>query len=113
MLWRYAGNPAATDKEPHFTDTDESSAYARDALLWVVEKGILICAARCSAAAADTRCDGAPQKTVFSFQHTKVEVSASCHGLRISEGDLEHAIYETLSTQARIILNLDTLTSAG
>ncbi len=41
MLWRYAGNPAATNKELHFTDANESSAYARDALRWAVEKGIL------------------------------------------------------------------------
>ncbi len=41
MLWRYAGNPAATDKELHFTDAGDSSAYARDALRWAVEKGIL------------------------------------------------------------------------
>ncbi len=41
MLWRYAGNPAATDKELHFTDADKASAYAREALRWAVEKGIL------------------------------------------------------------------------
>ncbi len=41
MLWRYAGNPAASGKELNFTDADESGAYARDALRWAVEKGIL------------------------------------------------------------------------
>ncbi len=41
MLWRYAGNPAASGKELNFTDADEAGAYARDALRWAVEKGIL------------------------------------------------------------------------
>ncbi len=29
MLWRYAGSPAATDKELHFNDADKASGYAR------------------------------------------------------------------------------------
>lgn len=41
MLWRYAGSPAATDKELHFADADEVSAWALDALRWAVENGIL------------------------------------------------------------------------
>ncbi len=41
MLWRYAGSPAATDKELHFTDVDKASGYALEALRWVVENGIL------------------------------------------------------------------------
>ena len=41
MLWRYAGSPAATDKELHFTDADQASGYALEALRWAVENGIL------------------------------------------------------------------------
>lgn len=41
MLWRYAGSPAATDKELHFADADKVSGYAREALGWAVEKGIV------------------------------------------------------------------------
>ena len=41
MLWRYAGEPAATSKELHFNDVDEVSAYALDALCWATENGII------------------------------------------------------------------------
>ena len=39
MLWRYAGSPAATDKELHFTDADQASGFALEALRWAVENG--------------------------------------------------------------------------
>lgn len=41
MLWRYAGEPAATNKELHFNDVDEASGYALDALCWATENGIV------------------------------------------------------------------------
>jgi len=41
MLWRYAGSPAATNKELHFADVGEAGDYALNALRWAVEKGIL------------------------------------------------------------------------
>lgn len=41
MLWRYAGEPAATNKELHFNDVDEASGYALDALRWATENGII------------------------------------------------------------------------
>lgn len=41
MLWRYAGEPAATDKELHFSDADKASGYALEALYWAVENGII------------------------------------------------------------------------
>ena len=41
MLWRYAGSPAATDKELRFADADRANGYALEALRWAVENGIL------------------------------------------------------------------------
>ncbi|MEY8389559.1 S-layer homology domain-containing protein [Oscillospiraceae bacterium 38-13] len=41
MLWRYAGSPAAADKELHFNDADETGGYAPNALRWAVENGVL------------------------------------------------------------------------
>ena len=41
MLWRYAGNPAATVQGLSFADADEASGWAVDALRWAAEKGIL------------------------------------------------------------------------
>lgn len=41
MLWRYAGEPAATNKELHFNDADEVSGYALDALIWAIENNII------------------------------------------------------------------------
>lgn len=41
MLWHYAGEPAATNKELHFNDVDEASGYALDALCWATENGII------------------------------------------------------------------------
>ena len=41
MLWRYAGSPAATEKELHFTDADKASGFALEALRWAVENGVM------------------------------------------------------------------------
>ena len=41
MLWRYAGEPSATSKELHFSDANEISGYALDALKWAVENSIV------------------------------------------------------------------------
>ena len=41
MLYRYAGNPAATEKELNFADADQVSGYAREAMRWAVENGFL------------------------------------------------------------------------
>lgn len=41
MLWRYAGSPAAKNQELSFSDTDETSEWAADALRWAVENDIL------------------------------------------------------------------------
>lgn len=41
MLWRYAGCPAATDKELNFADVEKASGWALEALRWAAERGIL------------------------------------------------------------------------
>ncbi len=41
MLWKYAGSPEAGDQVLTFTDADQASGYALEALRWAVEKGIL------------------------------------------------------------------------
>ncbi len=41
MLWKYAGNPKASGQDLTFTDADQASSYAREALSWAVENGIL------------------------------------------------------------------------
>lgn len=41
MLHRCAGSPAATDRELRFSDEEAVSSYAREAILWAVENGIL------------------------------------------------------------------------
>ena len=41
MLWRYAGNPAATDRELRFADAYRASDWALEALRWATESGII------------------------------------------------------------------------
>lgn len=41
MLWRYAGSPAAAEDIKAFSDAHTAGEWARDALCWAVEKGIL------------------------------------------------------------------------
>lgn len=41
MLHRYAGSPAATDRELRFSDEERVGAYAREAVRWALENGIL------------------------------------------------------------------------
>lgn len=41
MLWKYAGSPEASGQSLDFTDADQASSYAREALCWAVEKGII------------------------------------------------------------------------
>ena len=40
ILWRYAGQPMAKSA-PYFTDGPEISTYAREAICWCAEEGIL------------------------------------------------------------------------
>lgn len=41
MLWRYAGSPAAESEALSFTDAEQVSDYAQEAMLWATENGIL------------------------------------------------------------------------
>lgn len=41
ILWRYSGKPAATADLAAFTDAASVNAYAKEAITWAVEKGIL------------------------------------------------------------------------
>lgn len=41
MLWRYAGNPTAMNKTLDFIDSDQTSDWALEALLWATEKGVI------------------------------------------------------------------------
>lgn len=41
MLWRYQGSPAPTGTMPDFTDAQQISGYAKDAVTWAAENGIV------------------------------------------------------------------------
>ena len=49
----------------------------------------------------------------FVCKHTEVDKSAACHGLRIAEKDLEAILYEIISRQAQVILNVENLSNAS
>ena len=49
----------------------------------------------------------------FYCRHSKVDESAPCHNMKIGEAELESALYEILSKQAQVILNLENLSNAG
>ena len=41
MLWRYAGSPTADGNLDGFADAGSTSDYAKEALRWAVEQGIV------------------------------------------------------------------------
>ncbi|RKJ41823.1 S-layer homology domain-containing protein [Acutalibacter sp. 1XD8-33] len=41
MLWRYAGSPEPANTTLEYKDADKASSYARQALCWATEKGIV------------------------------------------------------------------------
>lgn len=41
MLWRYSGSPAPVNQTLSFSDADAAGGYARTALCWAVEQGIM------------------------------------------------------------------------
>lgn len=53
------------------------------------------------------------KKHSFICWHTRVDKTAACHGLVIWEAELEGLLYEVLSKQAQIILNLGNLSNSG
>ena len=63
-------------------------------------------------------CRHAMQRTdnknhIFQCRHSSLDVAAPCHGLTIFETELEGMLYEILSKQAQIILNVADLSNAG
>ena len=63
-------------------------------------------------------CRHAMQRTdnknrVFQCRHSKVNESAPCHGLTVTEAELEGMLYEVLAKQAQVILNVADLSNAG
>ena len=55
----------------------------------------------------------AKKSATFYCRYTQVNESAPCHGLTISEAELEGMLYEILSKQAQVILNVADLSNAG
>lgn len=55
----------------------------------------------------------AAKNHVFECRYTRVDENSPCHGLRIEEKELETMLYDILSKQAQIILNLADLSNAG
>lgn len=63
-------------------------------------------------------CDHAMPRTSnknhsFLCRYTRVDEAAACHGLAIKEAELEGLLYDVISKQAQVILNLDNLSDAG
>ena len=55
----------------------------------------------------------AKKNAAFFCRYTKVNESADCHGLTVTEAELERMLYEILSKQAQVILNVDNLANTG
>ena len=55
----------------------------------------------------------AKKNATFSCRYTQVNESAPCHGLTVTEAELEGMLYELLSKQAQVILNVNDLSNAG
>ena len=55
----------------------------------------------------------AKKNATFFCRYTQVNESAPCHGLTITEAELEGMLYEILSKQAQVILNVADLSNAG
>lgn len=55
----------------------------------------------------------AKKNAAFFCRYTGINESALCHGLTVVEAELERMLYEILSKQAQIILNVADLANAG
>lgn len=49
----------------------------------------------------------------FSCEHTKMDSSLVCYGLKITEKELEKAIFEIITKQAEVILGVDNIRNIG
>ena len=58
-----------------------------------------------------SRTDG--KNYAFQCLHSKVSESAPCHDLTVTEAELEEMLYEILSKQVQVILNVADLSDAG
>lgn len=50
---------------------------------------------------------------IFSCDFTRIDGSFDCHGLQIAESALETVLFEIISKQAQVILNMDSLSDIG
>lgn len=50
---------------------------------------------------------------VFSCRYMKADPQADCHDLRIKESELETAVYQVISKQAEIVLNIKDISDLG
>lgn len=55
----------------------------------------------------------ATKTPAFVCKHMEVDQSAACYGLRIAEKDLETILYEMISKQAQVIMNIGNISDAG
>ena len=53
------------------------------------------------------------KKATFFCRYTQINESAPCHGLTVTEAELEEMLYEVLSKQAQVILNVADLSNVG
>lgn len=55
----------------------------------------------------------AKRKATFSYWYTRVNKSVPCHGLTVTETELEELLYGVLSKQAQVTQNVANLSNAG
>lgn len=55
----------------------------------------------------------ASKNHAFVCKHTEVNETAACYGLRIAEKDLETMLFEILTKQAQVVLNVKSISNAG
>lgn len=55
----------------------------------------------------------ASKNHAFVCKHTEVNETAACYGLRIAEKDLETMLFEILTKQAQVVLNVKSISNAS
>ena len=53
------------------------------------------------------------KEPLFICNHSRVDKNYSCHGLQIKESELENIIFDIISKQAEIILNVDSISESN